>query len=116
MGGGPLPPDLRVPALLEEMGENLLRACPTGGALLTAGEADSYAAWYMRFARGLRAYLLVLPLAAWRSDPLLRARLARDLNVSRRPADDAWLGGLAQRRPACVSLALDRPPEGLPRI
>src|SRR5690242_14776008 len=47
---GPLPTDLRVPAVLEELGENLLRACPTGGALLTAGDADSYAAWYMRFA------------------------------------------------------------------
>ena len=42
---GPLPTDLRVPAVLEELGENLLRACPPGGALLTAGEADSDAAW-----------------------------------------------------------------------
>src|SRR5207248_7217604 len=33
---GPLPTDLRVPAVLEELGENLLRACPTGGALLPA--------------------------------------------------------------------------------
>src|SRR5437763_1831064 len=74
---GPLPTDLRVPAVLEELGENLLRACPTGGALLTAADADSYAAWYMRFARGLRPDLLVLPLAAWRSDALLRVRLAR---------------------------------------
>src|SRR5204862_8262765 len=89
---GPLPTDLRVPAVLEELGENLLRACPAGGALLTAGEADSYAAWYMRFARGLRPDLLVLPLAAWRSDALLRARLARDLKLARHSADDGWLG------------------------
>src|SRR5207245_1490490 len=81
-----LPTDLRVPAVLEELGENLLRACPTGGALLTAGDADSYATWYMRFARGLRPDLLVLPLAAWRSDALLRARLARDLQLGRRTA------------------------------
>src|SRR5216117_4088396 len=57
---GPLPMDLRVPPVLDELGENLLRACPTGGVLLTAGDADFYAAWYMRFARGLRPDLLVV--------------------------------------------------------
>ena len=113
---GPLPTDLRVPAVLEELGENLLRACPTGGALLTSGEADSYAAWYMRFARGLRPDLLVLPLAAWRSDALLRARLARDLKLGRRTPDDVWLGELAKRRPVCVSMAFERPPEVRPRL
>src|SRR5438034_10880566 len=52
-------PILRVPPVLDELGENLLRACPAGGVLLTAGDADFYAAWYMRFARGLRPDLLV---------------------------------------------------------
>src|SRR5947208_5636919 len=113
---GPLPTDLRVPAVLEEPGENLLRACPTGGALLTAGEADSYAAWYMRCARGLRPDLLVLPLAAWRSDALLRARLMADLKLGRRGGADAWLAELVRRRPVCVSMAFDRPPETRPRI
>jgi hypothetical protein len=113
---GPLPSDLRVPAVLEELGENLLRACPPGGALVTAGEADSYAVWYMRFARGLRPDLLVLPLAVWRSDALLRVRLARDLKLGRRTADDAWLGELARRRPVCVSMAFERPPEARPRV
>src|SRR5947208_5361698 len=113
---GPLPTDLRVPAVLEELGENLLRACPAGGALLTAGEADSYAAWYMRCARGLRPDLLVLPLAAWRSDALLRARLARDLKLARRTPDDGWLGELAKRRAVCVSMAFERPPDVRPRV
>ena len=111
---GPLPTDLRVPAVLEELGENLLRACPPGGALLTAGEADSDAAWYMRFARGLRPDLLVLPLAAWRSDALLRARLARDLKLARRSTGDGWLAELAKRRPVCVSMAFERPPDVRP--
>src|SRR2546422_3499603 len=39
---------------------------------LFRSDADFYAAWYMRFARGLRPDLLVLPLAAWRSDAVLR--------------------------------------------
>src|SRR2546425_9882688 len=81
---GPLPMDLRVPPVLDELGENLLRACPAEGVLLTAGGADFYAAWYMRFARGLRPDLLVLPLAAWRSDAVLRARLMADLKLGRR--------------------------------
>src|SRR3989454_813081 len=94
---GPLPMDLRVPPVLDELGENLLRACPAGGVLLTAGDADFYAAWYMRFARGLRPDLLVVPLAAWRSDRALRARLAADLKLGRRGAsDDAWLTELAR--------------------
>jgi hypothetical protein len=113
---GPLPTDLRVPAVLEELGENLLRACPPGGVLLTAGEADSDAAWYMRFGRGLRPDLLVLPLAAWRSDAPLRARLARDLKLARRGADDGWLAELARRRPVCVSMAFERPPNVRPRV
>lgn len=113
---GPLPPDLRIPAVLEELGENLLRACPTRGVLLTAAAADSYAAWYMRFARGLRSDLLVVPLAAWRSDRALRARLALDLQLSRRTEGDAWLGALSKRRPVCISMAFERPPEPRTRI
>jgi len=114
---GPLPMDLRVPPVLEELGENLLRACPAGGVLLTAGDADFYAAWYMRFARGLRPDLLVVPLAAWRTDPVLRARLATDLKLGRpRGGDDAWLAELVRRRPVCVSMASERPPETRPRV
>src|SRR5207253_3595678 len=108
--------DLRVPPVLDELGENLLRACPAGGVLLTAGDADFYAAWYMRFARGLRPDLLVLPLAAWRSDAVLRARLMADLKLGRRGGADAWLAELVRRRPVCVSMAFDRPPETRPRI
>src|SRR5947209_18524143 len=113
---GPLPMDLRVPPVLDELGENLLRACPAGGVLLTAGDADFYAAWYMRFARGLRPDLLVLPLAAWRSDAPLRARLARDLKLARRSAGDGWLAELARRRAVCVSMAFERPPDVRPRV
>lgn len=108
---GPLPSDLRVPPVLEELGENLLRACPSGGVLLTAGPADWYAAWYMRFARNLRPDLIVVPPLAWRSDAVLRRRLAGDLRLGRHAEGAAWLAELARRRPVCVSMAFDRPPE-----
>ncbi len=113
---GPLPADLRIPAVLEELGENLLRACPMGGVLITSGDADGYAAWYMRWARGLRPDVLVVPLAAWRDEPLLRARLALDLKLRRRGTDAAWLGEVARRRAVCVSMAFERPPDVRPRI
>jgi hypothetical protein len=108
---GPLPSDLRVPAVLEELGENLLRACPSGGVLLTAGPADWYAAWYMRFARNLRPDLIVVPPLAWRSDAVLRHRLAGDLRLGHHAEAAGWLAELARRRPVCVSMAFDRPPE-----
>jgi hypothetical protein len=80
--------------------------------LFTADVADSYAAWYMRFARELRPDLIVLPLSVWRSDAVLRRRLAADLKLGRRSGDDA-LAELARRRPVCVSMAFDRPPPRL---
>jgi hypothetical protein len=113
---GPLPTDLRLPAVLEELGENLLRACPMGGVLMTASGADSYAAWYMRFARNLRPDLLVLPLATWRDDAPLRARLMRDLKLARKGDTDPWLRDLVRRRPVCVSMGFERPPETRPRL
>ncbi len=113
---GPLPPDLKISPVLEELGENLLRACPADGVLLTANDADSYAAWYMRFARGLRPDLLILPLAVWRSDSVFRVRAAKDLRLGRRAGEDGWLAALAERRPVCVSMGFDRPPEARPRV
>jgi hypothetical protein len=108
---GPLPADLRVPPVLEELGENLLRACPPAGVLVTAGDADGSAAWYMRFARGLRPDLVVVALAAWRQDAALRGRLAADLRLGRHVTADHWLSALAARRPVCVTMAFERPPE-----
>ncbi len=113
---GPLPEDLRLSPVLEELGENLLRACPNEGVLLTANDADSYAAWFMRFARGLRPDLLIVRLAVWRADSVFRARAARDLKLGGRPGEDGWLAALADRRPVCVSMGFDRPPETRPRI
>jgi hypothetical protein len=108
---GPLPTDLRLSPVLEELGENLLRACPPGGVLLTAGDADSYAVWYERFVRGLRPDVLVVPLSVWRSDSAFRVRAARDLRLGRRGAGGEWLRALVERRLVCVSMAFAHPPE-----
>jgi hypothetical protein len=108
-----LPETSRLPPVLEELGENLLRACPRHGILLTAADADTYAAWYMRFARGLRPDLLILPLAAWTGDSVLRGRVQRE---GRRRG--AGLQALAERRggPLCASMGFDRAPELRPKV
>ena len=109
---GPLPADLRLSPVLQELGENLLRACPAHGVLLTAAAADSYGAWYMRYARGLRPDLLVVPLSVWHSDTAFRVRAAADLRLGPRGRGEGWLAALVERRPACISMAFERPPDG----
>lgn len=106
-----LPEALRLPPVLEELGENLLRACPRRGVLLTADDADTQAAWYMRFVRGLRSDVLILPLGRWRSDSVFRRRVLRDAKQR-----NATLAGFAERRPVCASMGFDRAPELRPRV
>ena len=106
-----LPETLRPPPVLEELGENLLRACPRQGVLLTAGDADTQAAWYMRYARGLRPDLLILPLALWRSDTVFRRRVLRDAKLRTAGGSDAALRAFAEQRPVCASMAFERPPD-----
>lgn len=101
-----LPETLRLPPVLEELGENLLRACPRHGVLFTAADADTHAAWYMRFARGLRPDVLVLPLARWRADSVFRGRVLRELRLR-----GSTLRTFAERRPVCASMAFERAPD-----
>jgi hypothetical protein len=100
-----LPESLRLPPVLEELGENLLRACPHQGILFTADEMDSQASWYLRFGRGLRPDLLVVPFERWRGDSVLRNRVLRELNTR-----DPSLRALGQTRAVCASMGFERPP------
>jgi hypothetical protein len=115
-----LPGDLKLPPVLEELGENLLRACPREGVLIAGTDADAYAAWYLRFTRGLRPDVLIVPLAVWRGDTVFQDRVRRELKLERRPradvADDAWMRVLASRRPLCASMVFDRPPGARARV
>ncbi len=106
-----LPEALRLPPVLEELGENLLRACPHQGLLFTAGGTDTQAAWYMRFARGLRPDLVIVPMDRWRGDSVLRNRVLRELKTR-----DRSVRGLSQTRAVCASMAFERPPEVRPSV
>jgi hypothetical protein len=101
-----LPETLRLPSVLEELGENLLRACPHQGVLFTAGETDTQAAWYLRFSRGLRPDLVVVPIDRWRGDSVLRNRVLRELKTR-----DPSLRALGQSRAVCASMGFERAPE-----
>lgn len=101
-----VPEDLRLPPVLEELGENLLRACPHQGVLFTAGETDTQAAWYLRFSRGLRPDLMIVPFERWRGDSVLRNRVLRELKTR-----DPSLRALSQARAVCASMAFERPPD-----
>jgi hypothetical protein len=106
-----LPETSRLPPVLEELGENLLRACPLQGILLTAGDNDTHAAWYLRFSRGLRPDLVIVPLDRWRGDSVLRNRVLRDLRTR-----DASVRALGQTRAICASMAFEKAPEQRPSV
>src|SRR3989442_6370292 len=101
-----LPEGLRLPPVLEELGENLLRACPHRGMLFTAGETDTQAAWYLRFSRGLRLDLMIVPYNRWYADSVLRNRMLREMRTR-----DPSLRALSQSRAVCASMGFERPPD-----
>jgi hypothetical protein len=101
-----LPDGLRLPPVLEELGENLLRACPHRGILFTASETDTQAAWYLRFSRGLRPDLMIVPYNRWYADSVLRNRLLREMKT-RNPS----LRALSQSRAVCATMGFERPPD-----
>jgi len=110
-----LPETTKLSAELQELGENLLRACPARGVLVTAGPLDTHAAWYLRFARGLRPDLVIVPLEAWQSDSTFRGRVARELRLAPVPAGrredvEGRLVSVGDRRPLCASRGFERAP------
>src|SRR5712691_705068 len=112
---GMMPPGARLTPVLEELGENLLRACPRGGVLLTSEQSNTFAVLYLRFARLLRPDITVIPWELWTTDGTLRARVANELRLGRAPPRRArgvpWIEVLAARRPVCASMGFARPPD-----
>jgi len=79
---------------------------PSQNTLFTAGETDTQAAWYLRFSRGLRPDLVVIPMDRWRGDSVLRNRVLRELKTRERT-----VGALSQSRAVCASMGFERPPD-----
>jgi len=74
--------------------------------LFTAGETDTQAAWYLRFSRGLRPDLMIVPVDRWRGDSVLRNRVLRELRTR-----DRSLRALSQSRAVCASMGFEHPPD-----
>jgi len=104
-----LPLDVRLPAILDELAENILRACPSEGVLVTARDEDSYAALYLRLVRGLRSDIYIIPFGSWIADTAFQRAVASDLGIPPIPDVD-WLETVGKRRPVCATVWFDRPP------
>jgi hypothetical protein len=104
------PDDVRLPAVLEELGENLLRACPSGGVLIVRAGPDAQAATYLRMARHLRSDLTVVPYEVWREDSVLQERVATDLEWKGPGPPGEAIARAAAHRPLCAGMGFERPP------
>lgn len=115
-----LPPGSRVPPVLGEMAENLLRACPPRAVFFTGSDVVSGVVAYLRFNRGLRPDLIPVPLARYRGDSVFAARVAKDAGLKRAPKrterSEARVLALGAVRPVCAGVDLGAPPGGHGRI
>lgn len=115
-----LPQGARLPPVLEELAENLLRGCPPHAVLFTDNPIVSAATSDLRFYHGIRPDLLPVPLNRYRTDSVFAARVAKDVGLKRPPrqADpvDARVRALGALRPICAGADFGAPPGGHGRI
>lgn len=110
---------LELDPALEEVGENLLRACPERSIVLTPDGPLDYAVAFLRLARRLRPDVIAVPVGRLDADSVQAAAVTRAAGVPRRTSTrtfGARLAALAARRPLCASVALDAPPGGHTRL
>jgi len=115
-----VPAGSRLPPVLEELAENLLRACPPRAVLFTANEVVTGAIGLLRFNHGIRPDILPLPIDRYRRDSVFAARAARDAGLKRPPPGAASTAdrilALAATRPVCAGAEFGAPPGGHGRI
>ncbi len=115
-----MPSGSRLPPVLEELAENLLRACPPHAVLFTDNEVVSAAAAYLRFNHAIRPDLLAVPMSRYRSDSVFAARVAKDAGLKKAPGKhenaEARVLALGALRPVCAGVDLGSPPGGHGRI
>jgi len=114
------PAGVRLPAAVEELAENLLRACPPHAILFTSSDVVTGAAWLLRFRRGIRPDLLPVPVERYRGDSVFAARVARDAGLKTPPRRSASTAdrvlALAAVRPVCAGADFGAPPGGHGRL
>jgi hypothetical protein len=115
-----VPSGARLPPVLEELAENLLRGCPPHAVLFTDNDVVSAAAAYLRFNHGIRPDLLTVPMTRYRSDSVFAGRVAKDVGLKKPPKrsdnTESRILALGALRPICAGLDFGSPPGGHGRI
>lgn len=115
-----IPSGSRLPPVLEELAENLLRACPPRAVLFTDNDVVSAAASYLRFNHGIRPDLLPVPMTRYRTDSVFSMRVAKDAGLKKPPrraeSTEALILSLGALRPVCAGVDFGAPPGGHGRI
>lgn len=99
------PPEL--PAIVAELGANLLGSCPAQGILVTGSELEAVAAWYALAARRIRQDLVLLRTDLYARDSAYRTRMAEALKVDPALSVRMALAAVAGGRPLCLTPGAD---------
>ncbi len=102
-------PEARIPlpAIVSELGANLLGSCPVDGILVTGSELEAVAAWYALADARLRADLVLLRTDLYASDANYRRRMADAMRVDPSLPVRNALMAVAERRTLCLTPGAD---------
>ena len=95
------------PPELAELGQNLLRSCPSGGVLVTGGDIEALAVWQAALSSRDRSDVVPLRPDLYVSDAVYRRRAAELLQVDPAASLRNALTDAASRRPICIAPAVD---------
>jgi hypothetical protein len=98
---------VRLPAIVAELGYNLLGSCPVGGVLVTGSELEGIAVWYGTLDAGFRSDIVPLRTDLYATDVRYRRRMAEVFSVDPELPVRGALAAIAARRPLCLTPGAD---------
>ena len=98
---------VRLPAIVSELGANLLGSCPANGILVTGSEIEAVAAWHALAQRRLRGDLVLLRTDLYASDANYRQRMAEAMRVDPSLPVRSALATVSVDRPLCLTPGAD---------
>ena len=98
---------VRLPAIVAELGYNLLGSCPEGGVLVTGSELESIAVWFGTLEGGFRSDVVPLRTDLYATDSRYRRRMAETFSVDPDLPVRGALSAIAAKRPLCLSPGAD---------
>ncbi len=100
-------PHTQLPPELAELGDNLIRSCPSGGVLVTGGDIEALAVWQSALSSRDRNNVVPIRPDLYSSDMVYRERAAQLLQVDPALSLRNALTEAAARRPICIAPAAD---------